>query len=114
MEALWAGRGWLGAIREGCQWEVTLKKLKALRMPRCTEKLSCQRRPHMQMQGGQSMQPGSRKQSWVGDDISQILWTQTQKASPPVPGCCMGTAEPLQVPELGRGTVDLGEHGDMR
>lgn len=28
------------------------------------------------------MQPGSRKQSWVGDDISQILWTQTPKASP--------------------------------
>lgn len=82
MEALWAGRGWVGAIREGCQWEVTLKKRKALRMPRCTEKLSCQRRPHMQMQGGQSMQPGSRKQSWVGDDISQILWTQTPKASP--------------------------------
>lgn len=34
---------------------------------------------HMQIQGGQSMQPGSRKQSWVGHDISQILWTQTQR-----------------------------------
>ena len=41
MGALWAGGGWLGAIREGCQWEMTLKKVEALRVPRCTEKLSC-------------------------------------------------------------------------
>lgn len=48
-----------------------------------------------------------QKQSWMGDDISQIHWTQTQKASLPVPSCCTGTAKPLQAPELGRGTVDM-------
>lgn len=75
------GRGRLGWVESGkaAGGRRTLKDVWALSMPRCTGKLSWQRRPHRQRYGGRSLQYVSRKQSLVGDEVSQILWSQTQK-----------------------------------
>lgn len=72
--------GWVksGKAASGRQ---TLKNAWALVLPRCAEKLSWQRRPHMQRYGGRSLRCVSRKQSLMGE-ISQDPWSQAQKISP--------------------------------